>query len=73
MGKFQGFSRQVFYICMVRNTNSYLGPPDGFKILGIIYVSYFGLETEVISIPVAGTLWIHRGCFPQLVGYLHLK
>lgn len=34
---------------MVRNRNSYLGAPDGFKVLGILNVSYFGLETEVIS------------------------
>lgn len=40
---------------MVRNRNSYLGAPDGFKVLGILNVSSFGLETEVISIPVAGT------------------
>lgn len=49
---------------MVRNRNSYLGAPDGFKVLGILNVSYFGLETEVISIPVAGILWNRRGLFP---------
>lgn len=58
---------------MVRNRNSYLGAPDGFKVLGILNVSYFGLETEVISIPVAGILWNHRGYFLQLVGYLLLR
>lgn len=57
---------------MVRNRNSYLGAPDGFKVLGILNVSYFGLETEVISIPVAGILWNRRGYFLQLVGYLLL-
>lgn len=55
---------------MVRNRNSYLGAPDGFKVLGILNVSYFGLETEVISIPVAGFLWNHRGYFLQRIGYL---
>ena len=58
---------------MVRNRNSYLGAPDGFKVLGILNVSYFGLETEVISIPVAGILWNLRGYFLQLVGYLLLR
>lgn len=58
---------------MVRNRNSYLGAPDGFKVLGILNVSYFGLETEVISIPVAGILWNRRGYFLQLVGYLLLR
>lgn len=58
---------------MVRNRNSYLGAPDGFKVLGILKVSYFGLETEVISIPMAGILWNHRGYFLQLIGYLFLR
>lgn len=57
---------------MVRNRNSYLGSPDGFKVLGILNVSCFGLETEVISIPVACILWNRRGYFLQLVGYLLL-
>ena len=58
---------------MVRNRHSYLGAPDGFKVLGILNVSYFGLETEVISIPVAGILWNRRGYFLQLIGYLLLR
>lgn len=41
--------------------------------LGILNVSYFGLETEVISIPLAGILWNHSGYFLQLVGYLLLR
>lgn len=61
------------YLIMVRNRNSYLGAPDGFKVLGILNVSYFGLETEVISIPVAGVLRNRRGYFLQLVGYLLLR
>lgn len=55
---------------MVRNRNSYLGAPDGFKVLGILNVSCFGLETEVISIPVAGTSLNRRGYFLQQLGYL---
>lgn len=55
---------------MVRNRNSYLGAPDGFKVLGILNVSCFGLETEVISIPVAGTSLNRRGYFLQQIGYL---
>lgn len=41
--------------------------------LGILNVSCFGLETEVISIPVAGILRNHSGYFLQLIGYLLLR
>lgn len=58
---------------MVRNRNSNLGAPDGFKVLGILNVSYFGLETEVISVPVAGTSRSRRGYFLQQIGYLLLR
>lgn len=74
IGKFQGFCRQVFCIWYGEKQKlRHLGAPDGFKVLGILNVSYFGLETEVISIPVAGILWNRRGYFLQLVGYLLLR
>lgn len=40
---------------------------------GHFNVSYFGLETEVISVSLAGVLWNRRGYFLQLIGYLLLR
>lgn len=73
MGKFQGFTRQVFCISCGEKHKVLGRAPIGFKIWGVVCVSHFGLETEVIPYPVAGILWICRGCFLQAVWISALK